>query len=302
MPRSPFYPYRSESARAEFEAHCEEWAREWPVPSETRLLDTASGRTFVRVSGRDSDPPLILLPGARFGSLMWMGVIEALSAHHQTYALDIIGDVGLSVNRVKVSTYDDLVRWLDEVRGELAPDGPVSLLGVSYGGAIAAQYALRLPQRLRKVVLLAPGATVLRFSFPFFARIVLQCIPRPGAEKDPLRRIFFWLFEDAARGDEACRERLEQALSHAQLSVRTFALPIPPWPKVLTDAEWKGLAAPCLFVIGENEKIYSADAAVRRLNRVAPQVKAEVIPGAGHDMTLVRPGAVTSRVLDFLAS
>lgn len=227
---------------------------------------------------------------------------RSLSAHHRTFALDIIGDVGLSVNRVEVSTYDDLVRWLDEARGELVREDPVSLLGISYGGAIAAQYALRFPRRLRKVVLLAPGATVLRFSFPFFARIVLQCIPRPGAEKDPLRRMFFWLFEDAARGDAACRERLEQALAHAQLPVRNFALPIPPWPKVLTDEEWKGLAVPCLFLVGENEKIYSADAAARRLNRVALQVRAAVIPGAGHDMTLLRPDAVARRVLDFLAA
>jgi hypothetical protein len=43
------------------------------------------------VSGRDTAPPLILLPGVRFGSLMWMGMIEALSARHRTCALDIIG-------------------------------------------------------------------------------------------------------------------------------------------------------------------------------------------------------------------
>ena len=130
--------------------------------------------------------------------------------------------------------------------------------------------------------------------------MMLLCIPRPGVEGNPLRRMFFWLFEDAARGDEACRAGLEQAITHAQLAVRTFALPIPPWPKVLTDEEWQGLGVPSLFLVGENEKIYSAAAAVRRLYRVAPQVKAQIIPGAGHDLTMVHPGLVTSKVLDFL--
>ena len=58
---------------------------------------------------------------------------------------------------------------------------------------------------------------------------------------------------------------------------------------------------PCLFLVGENEKMYSARAAVRRLSRVAPQVKAQIISGAGHDLTIVHPRLVTEKVLGFLA-
>jgi pimeloyl-ACP methyl ester carboxylesterase len=302
VPRPPFYPFRSDRARAEFEAHCREWASAWPVPSDARTLETPSGRTFVRVSGSATDPPLVLLPGTRVGSLMWMSTVAALSARHRTYALDVIDDVGLSVSHARVSTYADLVRWLDEALDQLAPEGPVSLLGVSYGGAIAAQYALRFPGRLRRLALLAPGATVLPFSFSFIVRTMLLCLPRPGADRDPLRRMLLWIFRDAARGDTACRARLEEAIAHTQLAVRSFALPVPPWPRVLSDSEWQGLRVPCLFLVGENERIYSPDAALRRLKRVAPGVKTAVIPGAGHDMTLVHPDRVTQIVLDFLAA
>jgi pimeloyl-ACP methyl ester carboxylesterase len=62
----------------------------------------------------------------------------------------------------------------------------------------------------------------------------------------------------------------------------------------------QGFGVPCLFLVGANEKIYSAEAAVRRLNRVAPQAKAEIIPGAGHDLTIVNPDLVTRKVLEFL--
>ena len=54
------------------------------------------------------------------------------------------------------------------------------------------------------------------------------------------------------------------------------------------------------FLVGENEKIYSGPAAVRRLKRVAPQVQAEIIPGAGHDLMMVHPELVTRKVLQFL--
>jgi hypothetical protein len=145
MTRPPFYPFRSERAKAEYEARCLERAKAWPVPSEAMLLDTPSGRTFVRSTGRVTDPPLALLPGARVGSLMWTDSIAALSARHRTYALDIIGDVGFSVNRCKISNPADYVDWLDEVSMVLVPEKPLSLMGLSLGGSIAAQYALRFP-------------------------------------------------------------------------------------------------------------------------------------------------------------
>ena len=71
-------------------------------------------------------------------------------------------------------------------------------------------------------------------------------------------------------------------------------------PPVLTDAEWGGMAVPILFLAGEHETIYSAKKAVGRLRRVAPRVRAEIIPGAGHDLTFVQAEAVDRRILEFL--
>ena len=55
-----------------------------------------------------------------------------------------------------------------------------------------------------------------------------------------------------------------------------------------------------IVLVGENEKLYPAKNAVERLNIVAPQIQTEIIPGAGHDLTIVQAGLVNSRVLDFL--
>ncbi len=300
MTRPPFHPFRSEEARAEYEAHSLQTERAWPVPAETRLFDTPAGQTFVRVSGRVTDPPLVLLPGARVSSLMWIDMIAALSARHRTYALDIVGDAGWSVSRSEISKPEAFVDWLDEVLTLLVPERPVSLMGISLGGSIAAQYAARFPGRLRSVVLLAPAATVLPFAVGFFVRFTLLSLPILALGKSPLRRTCRWLFEDAVRGDEACRARAEKTMDDAQRVVRVFALRPPPWPPVLADKVWQDFRVPCLVLVGENEKIYSGPAAVRRLKRVAPQVQAEIIPGAGHDLMMVQPELVTRKVLEFL--
>ena len=300
MTRQSFYPFKSEQSKSEYTAYYEERAKAWPVTCETMFLDTPSGTTLVRASGRATDPPLVLLPGARATSLMWSDSIAALSAHYRVYVLDILGDAGLSVSRREALKPDDLAGWLDEVCAVLVPEGPLSLMGISYGGLLAGQYAVRFPSRLGNVVLVAPGGFVLPFSFAFFVRIALLCIPVPGLGGGPFRRMIHWLFRDAARGDDACRARLEETITDLQMAWRHFALPAPDWPTTLNDKGWQDFGVPCLFLVGENEKIYSAKAAVARLHRVAPQVKTEIIPGAGHDLILVQPALVARKVLEFL--
>ena len=227
---------------------------------------------------------------------MWIHNIAALSAHYRTYALDTLGDVGFSVSCRDISKPEDLTNWLDEVFTVLVPEGPLSLLGISYGGWLAGQYALRFPGRLRNVVLLAPACTVLPVSFAFLIRMGLLSIP----VGQPLRRTCRWLFRDAVRSSDACRALVEEAIADVQLAERLFDLPRPVWPTVFDDKAWQGFTVPCLFLMGENEKIYSAKAVVGRLKRVAPQVKVEIIPGAGHDLTMVQADLVARKVLAFL--
>ena len=71
-------------------------------------------------------------------------------------------------------------------------------------------------------------------------------------------------------------------------------------PTVLTDEELNALKMPVLFMIGENEKICSAEEAVARLKKVAPHIKAEIIPGAGHDLPASQAELVNQKILDFL--
>jgi len=225
--------------------------------------------------------------------------IAALSAHYRTYALDNINDVGLSVNRRDFSKPEDYVNWLDEVLTVLVPEGPLSLMGISFGGWLAGQYALRFPGRVQNVVLLAPAGTVLGTSFTFVVQILLLSVPVTGLG-GRLRRILGWLFRDAVQSGGAPRAEVEQVIEDLQMADRLFNLPRPPWPNVIDDKGWQSFSVPCLFLVGEHEKIYSAEAAVRRLNRVAPQVKAEIIPGAGHDLTIVQADLVVRKVLGFL--
>lgn len=297
-------PFASEHAKEEFLALYREKERQWPIPSEARFIDTPSARTFVRVSGRPEDPPLVLLPGARGSSLMWIPNIAALSTRCRTYALDLVTDVGLSTPRKEFRSADDYDVWLDEVFAVMFPQGRFDLLGISYGGWLASVYASRHPARLRKAVLIAPGGAVLRLSWSFFLTLLLLFIHLPGGRaRSPggrVRRMIRWLFADALAKAGQDREAVERDIFQMVMSGRFLERPRMPWPTVFAASQWRAFTVPTLFLVGENERIYSAKAAVRRLNRVAPAVRTEIIPGAGHDLTLATAALVDERILAFL--
>lgn len=172
------HPFRTAKAKEEYLALYDLRARQWPVASETRMVETSYGQTFVRISGTTNDQPLVLLPGAAANSLMWMQHIEALSVSYKTYAVDNIYDYGRSVYTRPLKRQEDFVSWLNELFTSLALGDQIHLMGMSYGGWLTSRYALRFPNRLRKIVLLAPPATVLPMRFEFWTRALLSA---PGA-------------------------------------------------------------------------------------------------------------------------
>jgi pimeloyl-ACP methyl ester carboxylesterase len=292
----PYHPFKSEKAKERYLAFYDTEAKKWPVDSETRMVDTSYGQTFLRISGPIDKQPLVLLQGTSANSLMWIPNIEALSESYRTYALDNIYDYGRSVYTRPITSPDDFVKWLDELFNALDIGDNINLMGLSLGGWITSLYALRYQNRLNKIVLLAPAATVLPVRLSFYIYAVLTMLPLRYFSK----RMFYWLFEDCAKKDEINRMSLDVWVDHLFIASRCFKQKRPLNPTVFDDRQLQSIEVPTLYLVGENEKIYSAKKAVQRLNQVAPNIKIEIIPNAGHDLTLVQAEIVNRKILDFL--
>ena len=92
----------------------------------------------------------------------------------------------------------------------------------------------------------------------------------------------------------------DEMVDDAFLGLRCFKQKMLVHPTVLEDKELQSIKVPALFVVGKNEKIYSAQKAVQRLKKVVPRIETEVIPGAGHDLTIVQAEMVNKKILKFL--
>lgn len=241
-------------------------------------------------------PPLVLLPGASAASLMWLPNIRAFSDDFRTFAVDNIYDYGRSVYTRALRGPEDFVNWMDELFSSLGLEADINLVGFSLGGWLTAQYALRHPDRLAKIVLLAPAATVLPLRLRFWMRVALMSLPGRAFT----RSLMYWALEDLVRKNEASRTMVEGVVDDMVLASRCFKPKRKVRPTVLTDGELQSIHVPVLFLVGRNEKIYSARRAVNRLGKVAPWMKTEIIPNAGHDLAIVQAELVNKMVLDFL--
>jgi pimeloyl-ACP methyl ester carboxylesterase len=296
-----YHPFRSPKAKETYLTRYVEMAKEWPIPANEQLVDTAYGQTFVRISGPPDAPPLVLLPGAGTCSLQWLLNIEALSQNHRTHAVDAlinVGGVGKSVPTRAITSPNDAVTWLDELFNGLGLGESINLLGASYGGWSASQYALHRQDRLNKLVLVAPAGMVLPFHGTYMWRtILLNVIPR----RNMYLRFFKWSFKDLAKQNS---QFLEEMADDFMMSSQCFESVNPkelPSLAALTDEELQQLKLPTLFLVGENEVLYSADKALQRLHEVAPHIQTELIPNAGHDLLLVQTEMVNRKIVEFLA-
>lgn len=292
------YPFKSVKAKEQYLNHYDKRAREWPVASETKVVQTSYGKTFIRISGPINAPSLVLLPSTSASSLIWMPNIKALSVHYRVYAVDNIYDFGRSVNTRNIKGSDDMMNWLDELFTTLDLGDSINLMGFSFGGWLTSQYTLAHPNRLNKVIWLAPVATIFDIPGEWAWRAILSALPHRYFMK---KFMVEWLFEDLSKkNDKSSLKQLDELVDDAVLGLKCFKFRMPVTPSVLIDSELQRIKVPTLFLVGENEKLYSAKKAVERLNTLAPQIQTEIIPDAGHDLTIIQAEMVNKKVIEFL--
>lgn len=289
----PFHPFRSEAAKQAYLAHYQERAKSWPLPSEERVVPTSYGDTFVRISGPADGPPLVLLSGIGAPGYSLRDVAGPLAARFRVYAVDNVHDIGRSVNSRPLEGGADFAAWLDSLFDALELK-QVNLFGLSYGGWISAQYALAHPERVRRLVLLAPVGVVAPVPFGFIWRAILTLV-----SKRFMANFFDWSAPEMAK-DPAWADERQRWIQDATLGQASFASRRMVEPKELTDAQLASLSPPTFFLAGDREVIFDPRKGVERLQRVAPKVVTHLIPGASHDLFVVRAAEVARRTLDFL--
>jgi pimeloyl-ACP methyl ester carboxylesterase len=234
--------------------------------------------------------PVLFLHGATGTSLMWVPYIAPLGGR-AAYALDTMGDVGRSRQTAPIREPADLVTWLDETLAGLGLDR-VHVAGTSYGGFLGLLLAVHRPGRVRSLTLLDPGGIVRLRLFRFLAWGT-ACL-FASALPDRPRRAAGRLLRMPALED---RRILAMTLD-GQRHHRVRLLATDP----LSDDDLRSIAAPVMLLVGAKSEVDDARALVARAEVLLPDVDAELVPGAGHALTLSHAAHCTERLVGFVAA
>ncbi len=103
-----------------------------------------------------SGPPLILIHGLMAFSFSWRFTLPALAPHFTCYAVDLLG-MGHSERVPDLPVdFDSQARRMAQFMDAVSIDS-ADVIGTSHGGAVAMTLAAHTPERVRRLVLVAPA-------------------------------------------------------------------------------------------------------------------------------------------------
>ena len=129
-------------------------ARRFPPPG--RMIDVGDHRLHIHTLGQGS-PVVVLEAGIAATSVSWRLVQDRIAAFTAVCSYDRAG-LGYSESAHRPPTIANILSDLDTLLARAGVQGPIVLVGHSFGGLAALEYACRTPSRVAGLVLVDPLA------------------------------------------------------------------------------------------------------------------------------------------------
>lgn len=257
---------------------------------------------FYAVPG--AEPPVVFLHGGGWWPVLadtpllaWGPTLEVMYRRQRAIALDwpaceaSAGSNGAGAKQSECPPMQTLVSCMDTILNALNLDA-VALVGLSMGGAVAVDYALRYPKRVEKLVLVSPFGLHTRLPLHKFLYLYFN-IPLLDEMTWGAFRHMRWMLKPSLRYILHNKRVLTPALleqtwqlSRASASTNTFFS----WLK--NEVTWRGMRTsyldrlheldmPVLLVHGEKDRLVPVEYAHQAHRRI-PNSELIVLPDCGH--------------------
>ena len=265
-------------------------------------------RAYVKAG---SGPVVLLLHGLGCDHTTWEPVIDTLARRYTVIAPDLLGHGRSDKPRADYSVggYANGMRDLLTVLGV----DKVTVIGHSFGGGVAMQFAYQFPERTERMLLVASGGlgpdvspAIRAITTPGFHQ-VMGVLTLPGVRhlgKAGLHALSRGPWKQARDLDEVADIYDSFKDPNARHAIRHVVRAVVDWRgQIVTMADRAYLtdAMPMCVVWGRDDAVIP----VRHANnaaRLAPKARVEVIPNAGHFPHKDHPHRFAKIVHEFIRS
>lgn len=259
--------YKSDEGRAIVERQYRAVLQRWPVPNRQLTIPTREGDTFVIVSGAANAIPVVLFHGSGTNSAVWIRDIAQWAQTFRVYAVDMIGEPGLSAPSRPSLRSDAHASWLDDVWDHFAITR-AHLVGMSLGGWLALDYAIRRPDRVASLSLVAPSGIGQQNRLLLVKVGLLKMLGRWGLNRS------LQLVAGRTRMPREMADALTTRFQHFR--PRMERLPI------RTDQELASLAMPVQLILGGRDTLIRSAETRARMEQCAPNLRLIYLENEGH--------------------
>ena len=265
-------------------------------------------RAYVR---RGTGPVVLLLHGLGCDHTTWGAVIDSLARTHTVIAPDLLGHGESDKPRADYSVggYANGMRDLLTLLGI----DTATVVGHSFGGGVAMQFAYQYPERTERLVLVGSGGlgpevspAIRAITAPGFHQ-VMGVLAAPG-----LRHLATTAMRVLARSRVSQLRDLDEVADiydsfkdpRARAAIRHVVRAVVDWKgQIVTMADRAYLteAMPMCVVWGADDRVIPVDHA-SNASALAPTARVEIIPNAGHFPHKDHPERFAKIVRDFIRS
>jgi 3-oxoadipate enol-lactonase len=264
---------------------------------ESRSVLIPTSKTRLNLVERGRGTPLVLVHGYPLDHSMWQGQLTGLSDACRLIAPDLRGFGGSDVTPGTVTMEqmaDDIAGLLDALK----IDEPVVFCGLSMGGYVSWQFALRHRQRLAKLILCDTRAVADTPEAAAGRKQTAEKVLAEGAQV-AAEGILPKLFAPATY-----QEQPQIVAATRQVILRTKPAGIAAALRGLAErpdvtARLGEIDVPALVLCGQHDGI-SPPAEMRQIAERLPTARFVEIADAGHMAPLEEPAAVNAAIKDFL--
>ena len=240
-------------------------------------------------------PPLVLVPGMAGGFELLGPLARLLADHYRVISYQLRGEDNCFALR-RPFDLQDLVGDLAELLDWLCLENP-TILGVSFGGILALEFAARYPHRLDRLVVQGVGARFEQGLIQQIASTVLNRFPLPA--DNPFVNQFFNLLFGSRQDNAALVEFVTRQVWQTDQSVMAHRFRLV--ESFNMDAKLRKIRVPALVLAGERDVLVSPRSLARLCDGLR-DAHFTRLPGCGHLAFVTRPELVAAHVHDFLRS
>lgn len=237
---------------------------------------------------------LVLLHGIGASAERWSRVIPTLSKYFRVIAPDIVG-FGYSDKPTVEYTMDFFLDFFNEFLDSLDVS-KISIIGSSFGGHLATEFAIRFNRKIDRLVLASP-AGIMRTSTPTLDGYIMAALY-------PTYENAFKAFKEMAHDPDAVNEEIvmdfvnRMRLPNAKYAFMSTLLGMRYAPKL--QGRLGKIISPTLLMWGDSDRMipvqYSKDYSE------IPDSELVVIKNCGHTPFVEKPMTFNKLVLKFLVA